>query len=83
MVPRAAVCADRIAEVLDTETSVVAAADAGHRAGRGAASSCSTRVEFSYPGADDPVLRDISFAARPGADHGGHRLDRSRQDARW
>ena len=40
-------------------------------------------VEFRYPGAQDPVLRDVSFVARAGRD-GRHRgLDRQRQvDAR-
>jgi ATP-binding cassette subfamily B protein len=66
MVPRAAVCGDRIAEVLDTETSVVPPAAAlapdpalrGHLRFEG--------VTFAYPGADEPVLCDVSFEARPG-----------------
>ncbi len=68
MVPRAAVCADRIAEVLDTETSVVRplrpvslpdpAGGGGRLELRG--------VQLSYPGADAPVLHDVSFTARPG-----------------
>lgn len=65
MVPRAAVCADRIVEVLDTESSVVPPASpithvdvSGHLDLR--------NVEFSYPGASEPVLRDISFSVRPG-----------------
>ncbi len=65
LVPRAAVCADRIVEVLDTDSSVVPPADPvtsvtahGELDFR--------RVEFGYPGSSDPVLRDISFAARPG-----------------
>ncbi len=65
MVPRASVCADRIGEVLDTESSVVPPAEPVTTVGvhgelemRG--------VEFSYPGAEAPVLRDISLTARPG-----------------
>jgi ATP-binding cassette subfamily B protein len=66
MVPRAAVCGDRIAEVLDTETSVVPPAEAvapdpalrGHLR--------FDAVTFAYPGADEPVLCDVSFEARPG-----------------
>ena len=65
MIPRSAVCADRIMEVLDTDTSVLppltpvtAVAEHGTLA--------FDRVEFSYPGADVPVLRDLSFEARPG-----------------
>ncbi|MFE5163469.1 ABC transporter ATP-binding protein [Streptomyces sp. NPDC056697] len=68
MVPRAEVCAERVQEVLDTETSVVpplvpvtaAPADAG----RGLLEL--RGVEFRFPGADEPVLRDISLIARPG-----------------
>ncbi len=68
MVPRAEVCAERVQEVLDTETSVVpplvpvAAAPAD--AGRGLLEL--RGVEFRFPGADEPVLRDISLIARPG-----------------
>ncbi len=66
LTPRAAVCADRIAEVLSTETSVTPPADPrqpdpgrrGHLDVRAAA--------FSYPGADVPVLAEVSFEARPG-----------------
>ena len=65
MIPRSAVCADRIIEVLDTDTSVVPPAEPtldqptpGTLALEG--------VEFSYPGADQPVLRQVSFEAEPG-----------------
>jgi ATP-binding cassette subfamily B multidrug efflux pump len=65
MVPRASVCADRIGEVLDTSTSVVPAAEpVTSLAGRGELEL--RGVEFSYPGADVPVLRDVSFTAYPG-----------------
>ncbi len=64
-VPRAAVSADRIGEVLDTESSVVPpqapVTELRERAG-----VRFSGVEFSYPGASEPVLRDISFTARPG-----------------
>jgi ATP-binding cassette subfamily B protein len=64
MVPRAAVCADRIAEVLDTETTVVPPADpVRETTGRGLTMR---GVSFSYPGAEAPVLRDIDLEARPG-----------------
>ena len=65
MVPRAAVCADRIAEVLDTESSVVPP-PAPVTALRGRAALRLSGVEFSYPGASEPVLRGVSFAAEPG-----------------
>jgi ATP-binding cassette subfamily B multidrug efflux pump len=65
MVPRAAVCAERIQEVLDTESSVVLpkvpVADPP-RTGRLELRD----VEFSYPGAESPVLQHISFVAEPG-----------------
>ncbi|WAP57397.1 ABC transporter ATP-binding protein [Streptomyces sp. S465] len=68
MVPRAEVCAERIQEVLDTETSVMPplqpVAPAPAAAGRGLLEL--RGVEFRYPGADEPVLRDISLIARPG-----------------
>jgi len=67
-VPRAAVSAGRIQEVLDTEPSVrdperpVALPETDRIGGR-----VSFRdVEFGYPGAEQPVLRAISFEARPG-----------------
>ena len=66
MVPRAAASAERIQAVLDIEPSVgdpaipiAPRADvAGHIEFRD--------VEFRYPGAEDPVLRNISFSAGPG-----------------
>lgn len=65
MVPRAAVSAERIKEVLDTESSVVEAADPiplRQVAGRVAF----TGVEFRYPGAQDPVLSELTFTAEQG-----------------
>ena len=65
MVPRAAVCADRINEVLETESSVAVPSEP--------VKSCSACAEvemrgvrFQYPGATDPVLRDISFRVSAG-----------------
>ena len=66
MAPRASVAAERICEVLDTETSVVPPA-AG--AGVGPADDGTVafdHVGFRYAGADLPVLGDITFTARPG-----------------
>ncbi|GLW10749.1 multidrug ABC transporter ATP-binding protein [Microtetraspora sp. NBRC 13810] len=65
MVPRAEVCAERIQEVLGTESSVVPPAEPvtpGERRGELELSG----VEFRYPGAEEPVLRDVSFRAGPG-----------------
>ncbi|MGW1468610.1 ABC transporter ATP-binding protein [Streptomyces sp. NPDC002308] len=65
MVPRAEVCAERIDEVLETESSVVPPVAPvtelrrhGHLELRGA--------EFRYPGAEEPVLRTVDLVARPG-----------------
>ncbi|MCD4523984.1 ABC transporter ATP-binding protein [Nocardioides sp. cx-173] len=65
MVPRSAVCADRIAEVLATDSSVVPPADPVHEVtGRGVLEL--DGVGFTYPGAEQPVLSDVSFQARAG-----------------
>lgn len=65
MVPRSAVSAERIVEVLDTSSSVVPPAEPVTAvAGRGDLEL--TGVSFAYPGATDPVLRDVSFSARAG-----------------
>ncbi|AWI28451.1 ABC transporter ATP-binding protein [Streptomyces sp. ICN441] len=65
MVPRAEVCAERIAEVLATESSVVPplapvreTARHGRLEVRGA--------DFRYPGAEQPVLHGVDLVARPG-----------------
>lgn len=73
MIPRAAVAAERIGEVLDTESSVVdpeapvelVPADGDGGAGpRGRLTF--EDVEFRYPGAEEPVLHDLTFTAEPG-----------------
>jgi ATP-binding cassette, subfamily B, multidrug efflux pump len=65
LVPRAEVSSERIMDVIDTEPDlapparpVSAAAEPGLVELR--------HVEFRYPGAEQPVLHDISFTARPG-----------------
>jgi ATP-binding cassette subfamily B protein len=65
MVPRAVVSAGRIQEVLRTDPSIGdPEAPATPPAGLGALDF--QGVEFRYPGAQDPVLRDISFRVEPG-----------------
>ncbi|WP_433293917.1 ABC transporter ATP-binding protein [Pseudonocardia sp. CA-142604] len=65
MIPRAAVCAERIVEVLDTASSVAPPREA-------VVPSVATGVlelrgaGFAYPGAAEPVLRNVTFTARPG-----------------
>jgi len=64
MVPRAAVSAGRIREVLDTEPAIrdPLRPVSPERQGRVEFRD----VEFRYPGAEEPVLRHISFTASPG-----------------
>jgi len=65
MIPRAAVCADRINEVLETDSSVVPPAHPVKSVGTRAAVEFHA-VGFRYPGAADPVLRDVSFRVAAG-----------------
>jgi ATP-binding cassette subfamily B multidrug efflux pump len=65
MVPRAEVCAERIQEVLDTESSVVPPTSPLRPTGtRGLLEL--RNVEFHYPGAEKPVLKGVDLVARPG-----------------
>jgi ATP-binding cassette subfamily B multidrug efflux pump len=65
MIPRAAASAERIQEVLQTQSSVVDTTDPKIPAERrGRIEFCD--VEFRYPGAESPVLSGISFTAKPG-----------------
>jgi ATP-binding cassette subfamily B multidrug efflux pump len=63
--PRAAVCAERIQEVLDTDSTVL---PPEHPVTTLLASGLVAfdNTDFTYPGADSPVLRNISFTAEPG-----------------
>ncbi|HMM83743.1 MAG TPA: ABC transporter ATP-binding protein [Terrimesophilobacter sp.] len=65
LLPRAAVSADRIGEVLDTKTSVALPANPVMEV-----SEVGTveflDASFQYPGAEEPVLKNLTFAARPG-----------------
>lgn len=65
MVPRAAVCAERIEEVLGTESSVVLAAVPVTRTEMRAQVEFRD-VSFQYPGASEPVLCGISLRVEPG-----------------
>lgn len=65
MVPRAEVCAERIQEVLETESSVVPpVAPVTELRGRGHLEV--RNAGFRYPGAEEPVLRSIDLVARAG-----------------
>ncbi|KWR70134.1 multidrug ABC transporter ATP-binding protein [Arthrobacter sp. W1] len=65
MVPRAMVSADRIAEVLDSEPSMLDAAERQIELPTPGTVEFKN-VTFGYPGAEAPVLSDISFTAKPG-----------------
>ena len=65
MLPRAIVCARRVTEVLQREPSIAEPAEPTPAApARGVVTF--EGVDFTYPGADAPVLDDISFTAEPG-----------------
>ncbi|MEV0952276.1 ABC transporter ATP-binding protein [Promicromonospora sp. NPDC050249] len=83
MIPRAAVAAERIGEVLETKSSVVdpenpvrlvstdSTDSTGEEGSIGEDEAPRGRVtfedvEFRYPGAEAPVLHDLTFAAEPG-----------------
>ncbi|GAB3073005.1 ABC transporter ATP-binding protein [Pedococcus soli] len=65
MIPRATVSAGRIAEVLDTDSTVVPPADPVTIPRVGAGIELRD-VTFAYPGADVPVLQGVSLRAEPG-----------------
>lgn len=65
MLPRAVVCAERITEVLDTDSSVKPPTRPQEGISRGEPIRFE-RVEFAYPGADTPVLCDLNLTAEAG-----------------
>jgi ATP-binding cassette, subfamily B, multidrug efflux pump len=65
MIPRAAVSSDRIGEVLATDSSVVPPANPVREVHTRAELEL-RGVEFRYPGAAEPVLRNISFRSTAG-----------------
>ncbi|NUO61577.1 MAG: ABC transporter ATP-binding protein [Hamadaea sp.] len=65
MIPRAEVCAERIEDVLDTESSVVPPTAPVTEVSRDGRLEL-RQVEFRYPGAEEPVLRGIDLAAQRG-----------------
>ncbi|MFI0719707.1 ABC transporter ATP-binding protein [Streptomyces sp. NPDC021224] len=65
MVPRAEVCAERIQEVLSTQSSVVPPKAPITTLGRHGELELFD-VDFAYPGAEVAVLRGIDLIARPG-----------------
>lgn len=65
MLPRAAVAAERIDEVVSTESSIKDADDPEKLTSHDGVISFE-HVNFKYPGAEEDVLHDIDFVARPG-----------------
>ena len=65
MFPTSYACAKRIAEVLETESSICDGDFAMEN--RPLHATVEFRhVTFAYPGADEPILKDVSFVSKPG-----------------
>jgi ATP-binding cassette subfamily B protein len=64
-IPRAAACAERIQEVLDTKSSVVETLSPKNPEKRSGLIEFES-VEFRYPSAEHPILSEITFSAKPG-----------------
>ncbi|WGP06842.1 ABC transporter ATP-binding protein [Bacillus subtilis] len=64
MIPRAVVCAERIAEVLDTRSTMTIPAGVMEMPSRGELEF--RNVTFGYPGAEVPVIEGLNFTAQPG-----------------
>lgn len=65
VLPRAEVSADRISEVLNTESTIKTAADA-QKTELSTGRITFDQVSFAYPGAEEAVLNDINFTIEPG-----------------
>ncbi|OJZ63199.1 ABC transporter ATP-binding protein [Mycobacterium paraffinicum] len=66
VLPRASVCAERITEVLSTQAAVDDPQSPVFPRGGIAGVVRLADATFTYPGADRPVLQNISLTARPG-----------------
>lgn len=66
MLPRAAVAADRVDELLTSETLIHDPKEPKPLPEKTRGVLCFDHVSFRYPGADEDVLHDISFTAKPG-----------------
>ncbi len=66
MLPRAAVSADRVDEILTSSTLIHDAENPVHFGENGKGEVRFEHVSFRYPGAEEDVLHDISFTAKPG-----------------
>ena len=66
MLPRAAVAADRVEEVLSSRTVIHDPKQPKSFSGEKKGLLVFDHVSFKYPGADENVLHDITFTAKPG-----------------
>ncbi len=66
LIPRAAVSAGRIAEVLEAEFSITDPEDPAPIPEDFSGEVVFDRVDFRFPGSEEDVLHQISFTARPG-----------------
>ncbi|MCB7305286.1 ABC transporter ATP-binding protein/permease [Bariatricus massiliensis] len=66
MLPRAAVSANRVDEVLTSKTAIRDPENPAHVPESGKGEVVFDHVSFRYPQAEEDVLHDISFTARPG-----------------
>lgn len=66
MLPRAGVAADRIEEIINTEPTILDAAQVQDEKLSGKGVVAFEHVNFRYPGAEEDALSDISFVAEPG-----------------
>ena len=66
ILPRASVCAERITEVLGTEAAITNPLLAIHPSGGIRGEVILQNATFSYPGAERPVLEDVSLTAHAG-----------------
>jgi ATP-binding cassette subfamily B protein len=66
ILPRASVSAGRIADVLETEPVIIDPLDPRRFEARDSGAVEFRNVSFRYPDAEEDVLHDISFIARPG-----------------
>lgn len=66
LVPRAAVSAKRISDVLETEPTIIDPAKPKKLLPKGPGAVEFKNVSFVYPDADEPTVKDINFVAEPG-----------------
>ena len=66
MLPRAAVAAERVDEILTSKTAIADPKEPKHLPEKGKGEVSFEHVSFRYPGAEHDVLHDLNFVAKPG-----------------